>query len=391
MSQVWSRFSQILRMVPRVIFDDAVKKSKAERHARGFRCWDQFCAMMFCQIGNAKSLREISGGLASCEGKLGDLGMRGAPSRSTLAYANEHRSWELYETVFHQLRAWCEAEANTRKRKFRFKYNLKSLDSTTIPLALSMFDWAQYQTAKGAAKIHMVLNHDGYLPQYAVVTDGKKSDIEVAKTLSFEPGTMLVFDRGYADYGWWLKLSRGKVNFVTRLKDCAAYTIIERRPITPAAARIIRDEVILLDEQKEIGPIAKLRRIEVLSDDGKDTVVFVTNNLTLAATTIAEIYRERWKIELFFKAIKQSLKIRTFVGTSENAVKVQIWTALIATLLIKMMQLRASYNWSLSNLVALLRQQLFAYRPLQVWLNDPFESPPVPVAIDGGQLVLPWA
>jgi len=129
MSQVSSILSQILRMVPRVIFDDAVKKSKAERHARGFRCWDQFCAMMFCQIGNAKSLREISGGLASCEGKLGHLGMRGAPSRSTLAYANEHRSWELYETVFHQLRAWCEAEANTRKRKFRFKSRLSKLGS----------------------------------------------------------------------------------------------------------------------------------------------------------------------------------------------------------------------------------------------------------------------
>jgi IS4 transposase len=239
-----------------------------------------------------------------------------------------------------------------------------------------MFDWAQYQTGKGAVKIHMVLSHDGYLPQYAVVTDGKKSDIEIAKTFSFEPGTMLVFDRGYADYGWWLNLSRGKVNFVTRLKDCAAYTIIEQRPVNPTVLRIIRDEVILLDEQKDIGPIAKLRRIEVLSDDGKDTVVFVTNNLTLAPTTIAGIYRERWKIELFFKAIKQSLRIRTFVGTSENAVKVQIWTAMIAMLLIKLMRLRASYNWCLSNLVALLRQQLFVYRPMQACLDNPLESRP---------------
>jgi Domain of unknown function (DUF4372)/Transposase DDE domain len=391
MNQVSSIFNQILRQVPRVVFDDAVTKHNAERHARGFRCWDQFVAMLFCQIGHAKSLREISGGLASCEGKLTHLGMKGSPSRSTLAYANEHRPWQLYQTVFEQLRAWCEAEAHTRQRKFRFKHKLVSLDSTTIPLALSMFDWAAYQRAKGAAKIHMVLNHDGYMPQFAVVTDGKKSDIEIAKTLSFEPGTMLVFDRGYTDYDWWLHLSRGKVNFVTRLKDCAAYTIIEQRPVGPLALRVIRDELILLDSQTEIGPAAKLRRIEVLSDDGTDTVVFVTNNLTLAATTIAAIYRDRWKIELFFKAIKQSLKIRTFVGTSENAVQVQIWTALIAMLLIKMMQWRASHNWSLSNLIALLRQQLFVYRPLQAWLDNPFAPPPVPTAADDGQLVLRWA
>jgi hypothetical protein len=390
MSQVSSIFSQILRMVPRAVFDEAVKHHKAERHARGFRCWDQFAAMMFCQIGHANSLREISGGLASCEGKLTHLGMRGAPCRSTLAYANQHRPWELYKTVFERLKVWCEAEAANRKRKFRFKRQLTLLDSTAIPLALSMYDWAAYQTAKGAAKIHMVLNHDGYLPQYAVVTDGKTSDIEVARTLTFEPGTMLVFDRGYADYNWWLKLSRGKVNFVTRLKDCAAYTIIEVRPVDPLAGPIIRDEVILLDEQREIGPIAKLRRIEALSDDRKTSVVFVTNNLKLAATTIAAIYRERWKIELFFKAIKQSLKIKSFVGTSENAVNVQIWTALIAMLLIRMLQLRASHNWSLSNLVALLRQQLFVYRPLQAWLDNPFAPPPVPTAADDGQLTLRW-
>ena len=196
--------------------------------------------MLFCQLGRAHSLREICGGLASCEGKLKHLGLGEAPKKSTLAYANQHRPWKLYETVFHRLRAWCEAEAHTRKRKFRFQHKLKLLDSTTIPLALSMFDWAHYQTAKGAAKIHMVLNHDGYLPQYAVVTDGKKSDIEIARTMSFEPGTMLVFDRGYADYGWWLNLSRGKVNFVTRLKDCAAYTIIEQRPVNPMALPIDR-------------------------------------------------------------------------------------------------------------------------------------------------------
>ena len=387
MNRVCSIFSQILKFVPRLEFEAAVKEHQAERHARGFHCWDQFVAMMFCQLGHAQSLREITSGLAACEGKVKHLGMNGAPHRSTLAYANAHRPWQLYESVFHTLLGRCQQEARGKKRRFRFKHKLLSIDGTMIDLCLSVFDWAAYQRAKGAIKLHLVLDHDGYLPTYAVLTDGKQGEITVAKAMSFPPGTMLVFDRGYADYDWWLELTQSKVHFVTRMKDDTSYGVVEQREV-PNHSEIIRDEVILLTSQQEIGPQARLRRIEIWVEEKQETMVFVTNNLSLAARTIAAVYKERWQIELFFKALKQSLKIKTFVGTSENAVQIQIWTALIAMLLLKYLQLRSTYGWSLSNLVALLRQQLFVYRDLMSWLNEPFEVPPTPDGSGGMQLAL---
>ena len=384
MNRVCSIFSQILCMIPRLEFQAAVNEHKAERHARGFSSWTQFIAMMFCQLGHAQSLREITGGLAASEGKLKHLGVSEPPKRSTLSYANEHRPWQVYQTVFNQILSRCQGEAASKKRKFRFKHKLLSLDSSVIPLCLSVFDWAHYKRTKGAVKLHMVLDHDGYLPSFAVITDGKTADITAAKKMTFAPDTMLVFDRGYPDYGWWLSLTQQKVNFVTRLKDNAEYGIVEQRQV-PKNSNIVRDEVIVLCAQQEIGPQVRLRRIEMWVEERQETIVFVTNHLKLAASTIAAIYKERWAIELFFKAIKQGLKIKTFVGTSENAVQTQIWTALIAMLLVKFLQLRSSFDWSLSNLIALLRQQLFVYRDLFTGLNDPFHAPPV---LDDRQLSL---
>jgi Transposase DDE domain/Domain of unknown function (DUF4372) len=387
LSRVCSIFSQLLQFFPRSEFEAAVKEHKAERHARGFSSWTQMVSMLFCQLGHARSLREITGGLAACEGKLRHLGVEEPPSRSTLSYANQHRPWQLFQTVFHNLLGRCAREAAGRGRKFRFKNKLMSMDSTVIPLCLSAFDWARYRRAKGAVKLHMLLDHDGYLPAYGVVTDGKTADMAVARSMRFEPGTMLVFDRGYADYDWWLSLTKQKVDFVTRLKDNAEYGVIEQRQL-PDGGNIERDEVIVLVSQQEAGPVARLRRIEVWVEDKQETLVFVTNNLKLAASTIAAIYKDRWQIELFFKALKQSLRIKTFVGFSENAVQTQIWTALIAILLLKYLQLRSTFGWSLSNLVALLRQQLFVYRDLLSWLNDPFQPPPALQGIHDGQLSL---
>ena len=387
MNRVGSIFSQIMTLIPRLVFEAAVKKHGAERHARGFTSRTQFIAMLFCQLGHAQSLREITGGLAACEGKLRHLGVEEPPKRSTLSYANQHRPWQLYQTVFHDLLTRCQAEALGLKRKFRFKHKLLSLDSTVIPLCLSVFDWAQYKRAKGAVKLHMVLDHDGYLPSYAVRTDGKTADITAAKSMTFAAGTMLVFDRGYADYSWWLQLTRQKVHFVTRLKDSAEYGIVEPCPV-PEGGNLLRDEVIVLTSQQEIGPEARLRRIEVWVEEKHETMVFLTNHLKLAASTIAAIYKDRWQIELFFKALKQSLKIKTFVGTTENAVQTQIWTALIAMLMIKYLQMKSTFNGSLSNLVALLRQQLFVYRDLFTWLNDPYQAPPALAGIHDGQMAL---
>lgn len=376
MLRVSSIFSQLLQFFPRLEFEASVRKHQGERHARGFSCWQQFVAMMFCQLAYAQSLREICGGLAALEGKLRHLGVMECPKATTLSYANAHRPWQLYQTLFQQTLARCQAEAALRtKRKFRFKHKLLSIDSTLIELCAETFDWAHYKRSKGALKLHLVLDHDGCLPCYAVLTDGKRGDIQEARQMQFAPGTLVVFDRGYSDYDWWLQLTRARVHFVTRLKDDALYGVVESRAV-PADSDILRDEVILLTRQQEIGPEARLRRIEVWVEEKQETIVFVTNNLKLAARTIARIFRERWQIELFFKALKQGLKVKTFVGTTENAVQIQIWTALIAMLVLKYLQMKSTFGWSLSNLVALLRQQLSVYRDLWAWLNNPYQAPP---------------
>jgi hypothetical protein len=388
MNRVCSIFAQVLQFIPRAEFAAAVRAHQAERHARGFSCWTQLVAMLFCQLGRAQSLREIVGGLAACEGKLQHLGVESAPKRSTLAYANAHRPWELFQSVFAALYQRCVADAQQRgRRKFRFKHKLLSLDATLIPLCLSLFDWALYRRSKGAIKLHLVLDHDGYLPQFAVITDGKTPDVKVARELQFEPGTVLVIDRGYQDFAWWLKLSQRKVFFVTRLKDNAEYGIVEQRK----AARdrgILRDEVVVLTKLQEAGPVALMRRIEVWVEDKQESMVFFTNHLHLAASTVAAIYKDRWQVELFFKALKQSLRIKTFVGTSANAVMIQIWTALLAMLVVKYLQLRSSFGWSLSNLIALLRHQLFVYRDLTAWLNAPFQPPPEVALVEQLSLAL---
>ena len=386
MERVSSIFSQVVRLVPRGLFEEAVANHQGEKHAKGMTCWSQFVAMQFCHLGGARSLREITGGLAASEGKLRHLGVQTPPTRSTLSYANQHRSWQIYEDVFNRLVSMCQVEARGQKARFRFKHPLLSLDSTTIPLCLSMFEWAKYVRTKGAVKLHLVLDNQGFLPQYAVLSEGRTSDITMARKMEFQPGTMLVFDRGYEDHNWWRKLTAGGVDFVTRLKDSTGYTIVEERPVREGTD-IIRDEVIVLESEKDPDRLMRLRRIELWLEDKQETIAFVTNNLKLAASTIAAIYRDRWQIELFFKAIKQSLRIKTFIGTSENAVRIQIWTALISMLLLRYMHVRSTWRWSFSNLVALLRQQIFVYRDLWKLLNQPDQPP---AELEEAQLSLAW-
>ncbi len=383
--RVCSIFSQLLQLFPRMEFESAVQETKAERHARGFTCWGQFVAMLFCQMGQARTLREICGGLAASEGKLKHLGVSQAPNKSTLAYANAHRPWQLYQKVFEKLFSRCQQAAGPQRR-FRFRNPLMTIDGTLIELCSSMYDWAKWQGAKGAAKLHLVLDHDGYLPRFAVITEGKASEVKVARAFHFEPGTIVVFDRGYVDYRWYQQLTDGGVFFVTRLRHDAHYQVIESRRL-PNHRNILKDEVIELGshwyKQK-----ARYRRIEVWVEERQESMVLVTNHLGFGSTTIAQIYHERWQIEVFFRYLKQNLRIRTFVGTSANALHIQIWTALIAMLLLKYLQLRSSFGWSLSNLTALLRQQLFVYRDLYCWLDHPFQAPPALAGVHDGQLVL---
>ena len=391
MTRVSSIFSQLLQLIPRLEFEFAVRKHDAERHARGFSSWGQFIAMLFCQLGHAKSLREICGGLAASEGKLRHLGLPTAPARSTLAYANEHRPWQLCQTVFEQLLAKCQTLAASqpgtmKKIKFRFKNPLLSLDASVIDLCARMFDWAKFRLTKGAVKLHLLLDHDGYLPSYAVITEGKTHEVRVARQMRFSPGTILVFDRGYTDYEWFANLIQQGVYFVTRLKENADYGVVEELAV-PQRRGVRSDRVIFFYKLAKAGIDAYFRRIEFYDEEHNRVLVFLTSHMGLAAATIAEVYKERWQIELFFRALKQSLRVKTFVGTSANALKTQLWTALIAMLLVKYLQLKSSFGWSLSNLVALLRQQLFVYRDLWTWLEDPFQPPPIPAGLPE-QLIL---
>jgi hypothetical protein len=386
LKRVCSIFSQVLQLISRDGFETAVREHAAERHCRGFSSWGQLVAMLFCQLGQAKSLREITEGLQASEGKLKHLGLPEAPARSTLAYANSHRPWELYETVFHQLLAHCQKRLGVAKAggKLGLPGKLLSLDATVIDLCAAVFDWAQFRTTKGAVKLHLLLDHDGYLPCYAVITEGKTHEIQVARKLRFQKGTMLVFDRGYTDYDWFQRLTEGGVNFVTRLKDNATYLVMEKREATGEGVQT--DEIIVMEKQARSETAPFLRRIRYWDEANGRELVFLTNHLELPAITIAAIYKERWQIELLFKALKQNLRIKTFVGTTANALKTQIWTALIALLAVKFLQLQAKFPWSLSRLIALLRQQLFVYRDLWRWLESPFEAPVPLTEADSPQL-----
>jgi hypothetical protein len=383
MARFCSIFSQLLQLFPRVDFQKAVIETKAERHARGFTCWGQFVAMLFCQLGRAHSLREICGGLASCEGKLAHLGIE-APKRSSLAYANAHRPWELYQAVFYQLLDRCREVAGPKK--FRFKSKLLSLDTTVIDLCADVFEWATFRRRKGAVKLHFTLDHDGYLPTVLVITEGKRHDLTVARRQTFAPGTVLVFDMGYIDYAWLAHLHRTGVVFVTRFRANTAYHVTAPRPV-PTRGGIQTDEQIALDgprSRKKYPSDLPLRRVVVNVADRDTPLVFLTNQVQWGPTTIARIYKDRWQIELFFKALKQNLRVKTFVGTSRNALHIQIWTALIALLVLKYLQLKATFGWSLSNLVALLRMNLFVYRDLWTWVHDPFTAPPsLPEPVQG--------
>jgi hypothetical protein len=373
MHQFTSVFSQLLAIFSRTQFAAAVRKHRAERAAKGFDCWTQFVAMLFCQLGRAHSLREICGGLASVEGKLNHLGVGKAPPRSTLSYANAHRPAALFEEVFYSLLSRCQAVA--APGKFRFKNKLYSLDATVIDLCVSMFDWAKFRRAKGAIKLHLLLDHDGYLPTYCLMTEGRVHEIRVARTLELPSGAIVVADRGYVDYLWLDALDANGVFFVTRLKEGACFSV--EAQLSCPKGRILSDELIHLPGSgKSLNAARLLRRVVVWDEVNQREIVLLTNNFKLAAATIAAIYKERWQIELFFKALKQNLKIKTFVGTNANAVRIQIWTALIAILLLKYLQMRSRLKWSLSNLVALLRMNLFIHRDLWAWIDQPYEPPP---------------
>jgi hypothetical protein len=374
-----SLFNQLLHHFPRIEFAALVKETKAERHARGFACWAQFVSMLFCHLAQADSLRIICNGLSCCLGKLKHLGISEAPSKSGLSYANKHRPAALFQQLFWKTleRFRSQSMLGPTQKPFRFKNKLLSLDSTTISLCLSLFPWAQFKKVKGGVKAHVLLDHDDYMPRFVHFTGAFHSDVQAAHLLPVQRGSIIVMDRAYIDYDLWAKWITQGMFFVTRLRHDLSITVIEERSL-PQNRNIRRDQLISLSSLygQKACPFP-LRRVEVWNPEEQETIVLVTNHLNFGASTIADIYRQRWQIEVFFKTLKQNLKIKTFVGTSENALLIQIWTALIAMLLLRWLHFLSKRNWSFSNLATLLRMNLFTYRDLKDWLSDPFGTPPL--------------
>ena len=372
-------FNQLLQHFPRLEFAALVAKHSAERAAKGFSCRTQLVAMLFCQLAHADSLREICNGLACCVGKLVHLGVSVAPNKSRLAYANKHRPAALFEELFYTALARFRGQEGLglRKLRFRFKNKLLSLDSTTISLCLEMFPWASFRRAKGGVKAHVLLDHDDYLPRYVLITEARRSDIKMADAFPLNPGSIVVMDRGYNDYSLFGRWTKEEIYFVTRLKENAVFEVVEECAI-PQNRNILSDQFIrFTSEQARLACPCLLRRVAVWDSVNQREIVLLTNQLAFGPTTIAAIYKDRWEIELFFKALKQNLKVKSFVGTSENALRIQIWTALIAILLLKWLHHLSKAKWSLSNLSSMLRMNLFTYRDLTAWLDNPFGTPPL--------------
>lgn len=371
-------FSQIISKLDRSSFKSLVKELATDKHQKGYSSWTQLVSMLFCQFAKSQSVRDISNGLKSATGNLNHLGIQKAPSKSTISYQNKNRDWKLFREYYYRLLSQLGQQMNVKQSKFRIKSKIFLLDSSTISLCLSLFDWAKYKTAKGAVKMHTLLDYDGNLPAYVNITDGKTADNKGAYDVPLLANSVIVADRYYNDFSLLKVWDSNSVYFVVRHKENLQFkTIRENELPDNRHQNILKDEVIELTGAKTKNKYSKkLRRVVIWDDENKQVIELITNQMTWTANTISELYKSRWQIEIFFREIKQLLHIKSFIGTSENAVMIQIWTALITILVLKYLKALSKYGWRLSNLVAFIRLNLFVKIDLQKWLDKPFEQPP---------------
>jgi len=369
-------FSQIISKLDRFSFSKIVAKHQTDKHQKGYNSWTHLVSMLFCQFAKSQSVRDISNGLRSATGNLNHLGIAKAPSKSTISYQNKHRSWELFRDYYYHLFQHLGQQARFKRVKFRIKSKIFLLDSTIIILSLSLFDWAKYKTAKGAVKMHTLLDYDGNLPVYINITNGKTADNKGAYDIPLIPRSVIVADAFYNDFSLLNVWDSNKVFFVIRHKENLQFNKIKENELPENRhEHIIIDEIIELKSKSSKMKYAKrLRRVVVWDEKNQNTIELITNQMTWSCNTISELYKSRWDIEIFFREIKQLLHIKSFIGTSENAVMIQIWTALITILILKALKALAKYNWHLSNLVAFIRLNMFVKINLQKWLDKPFEE-----------------
>jgi hypothetical protein len=369
-------FAQILQRLPKNIFNELVKKYQTDKHSKGIDSWTHLVSMLFCQFSKSNSLRDIHYGLNSATGNLNHYGVSISPSKSSLSYINEHRDWRLFRDFYFSVIKSLNLSRNDKGR-LKLKRKIFLLDSTIISLCLEIFDWAKYRARKGAIKLHTVLDYDGCLPVFVEMTNGLKHDATMAKQFVFPADSVVVGDRGYLDFPLMNQWDEQGVFFVIRCKENVKF--IEEEIRNPDYENIQADIIgeLELDPSFKKYP-KKLRLVVVYDKETNQYIELFTNNFNWTASTIAQLYKNRWDIEIFFKDLKTHLKIKSFVGTTVNAVLIQIWTALITIALMKGFKAIAKHKWHLSNLINFLRLNLFVKIELQYWLDHPFvpEKPP---------------
>lgn len=355
-------FSQTLSLIPRHVFQKLERRHKTGRSSRKFGFKEQFTVMVFIQLAARRSMRDGLRCLEAAGNRLYHWGLKNV-ARSTFADANNSRPVGFFKDLFVEMYGLCAAKAP--KHKFRFKSKLLSLDATTIKLCLSLFPWASFRQAKGGVKVHTLLDHDGHIPAFATVTDAKTHESRIAQAMELPKGSIVVFDKGFTSYPWFRLLGAKGVFFVTRLKRNAVFKLLERRLVNRKTG-VTSDHII---EVSSRGKSLRLRRIGYRDQETGKHYEFLTNHFRLSAKTIADIYKDRWQIELFFKEIKQNLRIKTFVGNSENAVLIQIYTALTVYLLLAYQKFLSRLGLSVQQLFQLIQLNLLGEASLDELLN----------------------
>jgi hypothetical protein len=379
-------FSQLIECLPNKEFQKCVARYHGDSHLRGFSCWDQLLAMSFAQLTYRESLRDIEACLRSMSGKLYHMGLRGRVARSTLADANETHDWRIYADFAQVLIGIARPLYAGDPIGVDLNQSVYALDSTTIDLCLSLFPWANFRKCKAAVKMHTLLDLHGNIPTFVRITDGTVHDVNILDEILPEPGAFYVMDRGYVDFERLFRFTLSSAFFVTRTKK---NVLLQRRYSHPVnkSTGVRSDQTVILIATGSVKAYPDaLRRIRYVDAETKKRLTFLTNNFALPALTIALVYKCRWQVELFFKWIKQHLRIKTFFGTSENAVKTQIWIALSAYVLVAIVRKRFALESSLYQILQILSVTLFEKTPILQALqpSDQDEN----MADPGNQLIL---
>ena len=356
-------FSQFLSLLPRYDFQRIVNKYNGDYRTKHFKCWNQMACMMFAHIRQEDSLRDIDISLNAHAGKLYHMGIQQCP-KSTLADANERRDYRIYEELAKLLMQRARREYSGTDLAIDVDNAVYALDASTIDLTLSLFPWAKFRKTKGAIKLHAMIDLRGNIPAFLTITDGKVHDVKAAPLIPIEPSGIYVVDRAYIDFDWLRAIDETLAFFVTRLKRSIRWTRVVSHPVNKSLGLRSDQEILLFSKQSKAKYPKRLRRVSFRDETKNRTLVFLTNNFTLSAETIAALYKARWEIELFFKWIKQNLKVKSFYGTSPNAVKTQIWIAMIVYLILAILKERYLLQSSLSQLLHFLEVNLFETKPL---------------------------